>query len=193
MNKGSAYDNQGTSVRKNVHRSSSDIGDRGSRKVTVIESEADAYSPEHSFPDIVLEPIGRTSSARWSKTSSPLGVLQSDLDINFNDLNQPPIVSSPDAWEAKEDLSIQCVGSANVIQRSYSVSKRQADMSNVPLPPSAALFYCGPSPQMEVVELCESVVKLNMYLKARKDDVNAGVPGKLLHAVLGPDAIGETN
>ncbi|EYU19083.1 hypothetical protein ABFS82_13G184500 [Erythranthe guttata] len=40
---------------------------------------------------------------------------------------------------------------------------------------------------MEVIESCESVYKLNKYLKARRDDVNAGVPGKFLHAVIGPD------
>ncbi|XP_073129308.1 uncharacterized protein [Henckelia pumila] len=32
---------------------------------------------------------------------------------------------------------------------------------------------------------CQSVHKLNLYLKARRSDVNAGVPGRFLHAVLG--------
>lgn len=30
-------------------------------------------------------------------------------------------------------------------------------------------------------------MRLNLYLKARKNDVSGGVPGKFLHAVLGQD------
>ncbi|KAK1401623.1 hypothetical protein POM88_001228 [Heracleum sosnowskyi] len=51
-----------------------------------------------------------------------------------------------------------------------------------------ASFYSGHSPQLECVESCKGIQLLNMYLKACKDDVNAGVPGKFLHAVLGQDA-----
>jgi hypothetical protein len=35
-------------------------------------------------------------------------------------------------------------------------------------------------------------MKLNLYLKARKDDVSAGVPGKFLHAVIGQDVSGNS-
>ncbi|KAI3455885.1 hypothetical protein Pfo_012548 [Paulownia fortunei] len=187
VNKGSAFDFQGKLARKNIYVSSSDIGDQGPRDIGITVTEDVTYSPKNSPSDIVLEPIGRSLSGRWSKTSSPLVVIQSDLNINFDDLNEPSKVSSPDAWEAKEEFTTQSGFAMPAIQTSYHVSKRQTDISNVPLPPSAALFYYGPSPQMEVIKSCESIYKLNMYLKARRDDVNAGVPGRFLHAVIGPD------
>ena len=33
-------------------------------------------------------------------------------------------------------------------------------------------------------------MRLNLYLKARKNDVSSGVPGKFLHAVIGQDVSG---
>jgi exopolyphosphatase len=33
-------------------------------------------------------------------------------------------------------------------------------------------------------------MRLNLYLKARKNDVSGGVPGKFLHAVIGQDVSG---
>lgn len=44
---------------------------------------------------------------------------------------------------------------------------------------------------MEIVESCESIYRLNNYLRSRKDDVKAGVPGKFLHAVIGQDISGK--
>ncbi|KAG8385168.1 hypothetical protein BUALT_Bualt03G0013700 [Buddleja alternifolia] len=176
-NKGSNFEFQGKSMRRNIYRSASDIGDRGPRNISITVTEDVTYSPKNSPSDIVLEPIGRSSSGRWSKTSSPLLVPQLGFNIDFHDLNEPSPVFSPNSSETRP-----------AIQKSYNVSKRQTqDLSNVPLPPSAALFYSGPSPHMEVVESCESVYKLNMYLKVRRDYVNAGVPGRFLHAVIGPE------
>ncbi|KAL7131212.1 hypothetical protein ABFS83_13G183500 [Erythranthe nasuta] len=164
VNKGSGLDFQGKlGTTKSINRSASDIVNRKTEDIT--------YSPKNSPSDIVLEPIGRSLSGRWSKTSSPLRVIH-----NFEETLAAYI--SPDASEAKEEVNFKS---------SYNVSKRQNDISGVHLPPSAALFYSGTSPKMEVIESCESVYKLNKYLKARRDDVNAGVPGKFLHAVMGPD------
>lgn len=72
-------------------------------------------------------------------------------------------------------------------EKSYSMEKRKQNLSNIPLPQSAATFYNGISPEMEIVESCESINRLNNYLRDRKDDVKAGVPGKFLHAVIGQD------
>lgn len=76
------------------------------------------------------------------------------------------------------------------VERTYSVNKRKPSASGtirIPLPQSAASFYSGFSPQVEVVESDESMRRLNWYLKARKGDVKAGVPGKYLHAVMGQE------
>ncbi|XP_011096718.1 protein prune homolog [Sesamum indicum] len=185
VNKGSAFDFQGKLSKNNINRPSSDIGDPGSKNISITVTEDVIYSPKNSPSDIVLEPIGRSLSGRWSKTSSPLALLESDLS-NFHDMNEPSTVSAPDGSESKEQSTTQS-GTARPAIQSYSMSKRQTDISNVHLPHSAALFYCGSSPQMEVVESCGSIYKLNVYLKARRADVNAGVPGRFLRAVIGPD------
>ncbi|KAL9366192.1 hypothetical protein Peur_037391 [Populus x canadensis] len=61
------------------------------------------------------------------------------------------------------------------------------DLVKIPPPQSAASFYNGYSPQFEILESCDSIMRLNLYLKARKNDVSGGVPGKFLHAVIGQD------
>lgn len=188
VKKGSAIDFQGNLSRKNSYRSASDIGDRGSRNIIGTITEEASDSPKNSPLDIVLEPIGRSSSGRWSKTSSPLVVSRSDLDIDFNDSNEPLTVS-PDSGEGKE-LAIQVASPKPLVETPYHATKRQIDISSVPLPPSAALFYQGPSQQIKITESCASVYKLNKYLKASRDDVNAGVPGRFLHAVIGPNVAG---
>ncbi|RWR88714.1 exopolyphosphatase PRUNE1-like protein isoform X1 [Cinnamomum micranthum f. kanehirae] len=72
--------------------------------------------------------------------------------------------------------------------RTYYVSKKNTGLSKIPLPGSAASFYSGTSTQMEVIEVCESNNRLTGYLNARRTDVNAGIPGRFLHAVMGQDA-----
>ncbi|KAI4321564.1 hypothetical protein MLD38_034930 [Melastoma candidum] len=37
------------------------------------------------------------------------------------------------------------------------------------------------------MESCNSMKRLNSYLKLRRDDVSAGIPGKFLHVVMGED------
>ncbi|KAI3827098.1 hypothetical protein L1987_01162 [Smallanthus sonchifolius] len=66
-----------------------------------------------------------------------------------------------------------------------SVFKNFNKRKQVSLPPCAASFYYGNSPHIDAVESCQSIQKLNVYLKASKDAVNAGVPGRFLRAVLG--------
>ncbi|XP_042445872.1 exopolyphosphatase PRUNE1-like [Zingiber officinale] len=54
----------------------------------------------------------------------------------------------------------------------------------------AAAFYSSISLRNDasVLELCESVDRLNQYLKAAKVELKGGVPGKFLHAVIGQEA-----
>ncbi|CAA2982641.1 Hypothetical predicted protein [Olea europaea subsp. europaea] len=172
---------------KTIYRSASDIGDRGSKEINDAISEDVDYSPTHQPSDIVLEPIGRSLSGRWSKTSSPLSVPLSNSEVDYDGVNVSSTISNPnDCNENEESLTLTGLARPG-IERSYTVSKRGTNLSNVPLPPSAALFYYGNSPHMEVVESCEGVCKLNMYLKAKRDYVTAGIPGRFLHAIIGPD------
>ncbi|XP_040363007.1 exopolyphosphatase PRUNE1 isoform X2 [Rosa chinensis] len=73
------------------------------------------------------------------------------------------------------------------VEKTFRVNRRKENLSAVPLPQSAASFYNGNSPQFEISESCPSIKRLNRYLKATKDEVNAGVPGRFLHAVIAQD------
>ncbi|WOL17795.1 exopolyphosphatase PRUNE1 [Canna indica] len=55
---------------------------------------------------------------------------------------------------------------------------------------SAAAYYGSISLRNDtsILDMCESVRRLNQYLKATKADAKAGVPGKFLHAVIGEEA-----
>ncbi|CAL1402627.1 unnamed protein product [Linum trigynum] len=89
--------------------------------------------------------------------------------------------SKPSAVEASRDNP----------GRSFHLSESKPIPSKLPLPLSAASFYKGFSPQLcQVVESCESIKRVNQYLKFRKDDVRGGVPGKFLQAVIGQDMPG---
>ncbi|XP_027356781.1 exopolyphosphatase PRUNE1-like [Abrus precatorius] len=107
-----------------------------------------------------------SSSERWLKTSKIAPFIQLDIQSELIELANP-----------------KHLGYA----KTYIVTRRREKLSSILLPLSAASYYNGVSPEMEIVESCESIDKLNAYLKARKDDVNAGVPGKFLHAVMGSD------
>lgn len=54
-------------------------------------------------------------------------------------------------------------------------------------PHCAASFYSSSNPS---TKMCSSVAMLNEYLRARKDDITAGVPGMLLFAVIGQEDAG---
>ncbi|KAG9137878.1 hypothetical protein Leryth_024278 [Lithospermum erythrorhizon] len=181
-NKESLSDIHGKLAPKSIFRSASDISDRRLRKGSL---GASSFSPLMDSPDIVLEPVGQSSSGRWSKTSSPLSELKLDSLVNseyreeFSDLSSPRV--------SKANVENLRVPSGEKIDKSYSWNERRTSLSNVPLPPSAALFYMGHSPMVEVIESSGSMCKLNEYLKTKKEELKAGVPGRFLHAVVGPD------
>lgn len=84
---------------------------------------------------------------------------------------------------SKTDIKKQPLDSSSTqIDDIRTIEKSSKQVS---LPPCAASFY---SPQIDIdaaVKFCQSIQKLNMYLKASKDAVNAGAPGQFLRAVLG--------
>ncbi|XP_057464999.1 uncharacterized protein LOC130754768 isoform X2 [Actinidia eriantha] len=177
---------------QSIFRSASDNGGRAFRKIVTDAYEKVAYSPSIDSPaDIILEPYGRSLSGRWSKmtktTTSQSPSNLSDLTIDFEEEKHLIKLSSPTDFEATEECRTLTVLARPVIERSYTINKRRINLSRIPLPPSAAAFYSASSPQIEIVESCESINRLNSYLKATRDDVNAGVPGKFLHAVMGQD------
>lgn len=148
---------------------------------------------EDSVSDVMLEPIGQSSPGTWSKiaktTSFSFASNQSDSSFDMGDLHNSRKELSAETFKAFEEYGTLDLMRSTFL-KSYSMSRTKPNLSKIPLPQSAASFYNGFSPLMEIVESCESIIKLNSYLKARKDEVSAGVPGKFLHAILGQDVCG---
>nr|GEU92106.1 hypothetical protein [Tanacetum cinerariifolium] len=87
----------------------------------------------------------------------------------------------PNEWDANDD---QHNRNKPAVVESYNVNKIKHTFLGVSLPPCAATFYYGDLPLVDIVESCQSIQKLNLYLKASKDDVNVGFPRKNLRVVL---------
>ncbi|KAL3522924.1 hypothetical protein ACH5RR_015758 [Cinchona calisaya] len=191
IDKGGNFTFNGKVTTGSITRTGSDLGSRRNRKIISEVLENPSSLLKSSPTDIILEPFGRSSSGRWSviseATSSPISDHQSKFKFKIEEANESQKESPQKASQVNEDCRTIIGFSKPILEKSYSVNKRLTNLIKVPLPPSAALFYNGHSPKMEVVESCESIYRLNMYLRARKEDVNAGVPGRFLHAVIGPD------
>lgn len=152
----------------------------GTNDNNVFQSELD--SNETRFEKLVLDDMSE-------EVIDHLPVLISeDSDFNKQHTSSEPNRTT-ETNEKNQALQSHAIP-AN-IEKTYTVTRRKEKLSNMMLPISAALYYTnGVSSEIEIVESCESINKLNAYLKARKDDVNAGVPGKFLHAVIGSDDAG---
>ncbi|KAM1561512.1 hypothetical protein ACFX1Z_004630 [Malus domestica] len=155
-------------VRRNISRTMSDIGNTLTRKGQLPFSD-----------DSVLEPFER---AKLGKTASfAFTNVQPVSSFDLGKLNEPAI-------EANDHKHGRVNGLASVTSgKSFRVNRRKENLSTVSLPQSAASFYNGDSPQFEIVASCPSIYKLNLFLKATKDEVKAGVPGKFLHVVMAQD------
>ncbi|XP_058744245.1 uncharacterized protein LOC131616817 [Vicia villosa] len=118
--------------------------------------------------DFNYESIEHSPSENWLQTSKIAPFIQLDIQPKEEENSHaPPILQH--------------------VEKIYTVTRRKEKLANVLLPLSAASYYNGVSPEIQIVESCESIDKLNAFLKARKDDVNVGVPGKFMYAVMGSD------
>ncbi|XP_016475693.2 uncharacterized protein LOC107797333 [Nicotiana tabacum] len=194
IRKGSGLDILRKATRNDITRSASDVGNRGQKKIHVELSENDAYYDRNftnSASESIREPLGWSFSAKSSAaskmSSSPLGGPRSGLKFDLHYIDESTMQSSQRSFEANGEYYFPSGLPLPAYERSYSVTKRNTTISRIPLPQSAALFYCGYSPQLEVVGSCQGIHRLNIFLKARRDDVSAGVPSRFLHAVIGPD------
>lgn len=137
----------------------------------------------------------QSSSETWLKSGKIAPFIQLDIQSELIEPANPKLhlrydQSAGRTTEADEKhQALQSTAITNK-EKTYTVTRRKEKLSNILLPLSAASYYIGVSPEMEIVESCERIDKLNAYLKARKDDVNAGVPGKFLLAVMGSDGAG---
>lgn len=168
--------------RSTITRSTSDLGDIRETRKTV--------DPPLQDSDVVLESLRQSSSKLAKQASFSFLPVQIDLGFSSDDLTDSTD-SSPGFDEENGNIPIKDGGSVrSVFKKSFSLRKGEDTIYKIPLPQSAASFFSGYMPIMEVVESCESINLLNSYLKMRRDDVNAGAPGKFLHAVLAQDVSG---
>ncbi|KAF4400384.1 hypothetical protein G4B88_018726, partial [Cannabis sativa] len=185
------FDFPKSSGNHNVPRSISDIGHG---KIETFDFYANETSMESSFEDSMtksnFEPFNQATlekSKKVSKTTpNTFTRASSDLEFSFRSLQDS--INELHGLTLKKYEDHQTLhGSSKPIEKTYPVNKRKEDLSSIQLPQCAASFYNGISPIMEVVEQCETAKRLNLYLRAGKVEVNAGVPGRFLHAVIAQD------
>lgn len=167
-----------------VSRSRSDIGDSVRKNLGLKISEK-PMEPAFgdSVSDAILQPFIRASNDSWSNAVRQPASVLSDIQSESNFHLDNPSDSIKDSLD-------HYVPSLLGTEKSYKVMKKRISLPKIPLPQSAASFYNGYSPRMEIVESCESINRLNLFLKSRREEVDAGVPGRFLHAVIGQDVPG---
>ncbi|XP_050222580.1 uncharacterized protein LOC126672669 [Mercurialis annua] len=185
--------------RKNNSRTTSDITHARSNKHFIQEiSENSVESPiKDSVSDIGLNPVEQSALGRLSKISESNSLVfpnfQSDTSWELGGTYVPSKESSPKASEANKECQIVPKPAVEksprpAVEKSFSMNKRKQNLSKIPLPQSAASFYNGLSPDLEIMQSWDSIKRLNLFLKSGREDVRAGVPGRFLHAVIGQDS-----
>ncbi|KAJ0957067.1 putative inorganic diphosphatase [Helianthus annuus] len=140
--------------------------------------------------------MGRTGKQTVTRSSSAIvhkeytsGISETVSNSSAKGSPQLDIRKEPFRLSLSESADVSSPQKADDIQSNHDVEKSSKSFNKrkqVSLPPCAASFYYGSSPQIDAVESCQSIQKLNRYLKASKASVNTGVPGQFLRVVLGP-------
>ncbi|KAL6282825.1 hypothetical protein ACE6H2_013754 [Prunus campanulata] len=160
------FDLQASLGSRNISRTMSDIGNTHTRNAH------DSLTDIGNNP--FLQPFER------SKIGKTASFAFTDVQSHFSfDPNEP--------IEANEKPPTVNGLTSPTSAKLFRVNRRKENLSTVSLPQSAASFYNGDSPEFEIVASCPSINKLNSFLKATKDEVNAGVPGRFLHVVMAQD------
>lgn len=178
-----------------ISQSTSDIGNSRLENLDLDISEKSMESPlDDSVSDVIHQPSSQASYESWSNvvkpTASAFPNIQPESSFHFGDPGDSIKDSSSGTSEMADSYHSSLSLMRPEIENSYTVNKTKTSLSRIPLPQSAASFYNGHSPRMEIVESCESIKSLNMFLKSKRDEVDAGVPGRFLHTVIGQDVSG---
>ncbi|KAI3511094.1 hypothetical protein L1887_18238 [Cichorium endivia] len=158
INRTSIFDFLGKNGKQKISRSPSVIGHAGC--IGEIPENTSYISSKGSQLEIREEPFGLS-------------------------LSQIPNVHSDSSIDMTSRIDHESNGVHGDREEELISNRKQILPGNFQLPSSAASFYYRCSPCLDVVECCESIQRLNSYLKACKDAVNAGVPGQFFRAVLG--------
>ncbi|KAL6206356.1 hypothetical protein ACLB2K_023604 [Fragaria x ananassa] len=176
---------------RNIARSVSDIGHRSQQEAVLDvfdefspnEKPFDRISPKekHSSFSIKKNPFEYSpkKSFEWPENGKAEAFEFTNVQTVFS-FN----LTTEENDQQRESVSSN---TSPTVEKAFRVRRRKENLSAVPLPQSAASFYNGNSPQFEIAESCPSIKRLNQFLKVTKDEVNAGVPGRFLHAVIAQD------
>ncbi|XP_050368547.1 uncharacterized protein LOC126786690 [Argentina anserina] len=176
---------------KNIARSVSDIGLRPQQEAVL--NVFDQFSPNEK-PYDQITPKKKHSSLSLKKNPfehSPEKKFEwpENVKVEAFEFTNVQTVCSFNLAAENNNQQHEIVSSdmSPTVEKVFCVNRRKEDLSAVPLPQSAASFYNGNSPLFEIAESCPSIKRLNLFLKATKNEVNAGVPGRFLHAVIAQD------
>ncbi|KAK1284122.1 hypothetical protein QJS10_CPB21g00986 [Acorus calamus] len=139
-------------------------------KIGISLSDILALDPNHSPTE-----YGDKSSINRSNFASSLSRSGSRRQWGSSSARLVPPEANDKILEEPETIKVVAPENGTSSKADYKVS----------LPRSAALFYGSNTSQTDVLDLCESVCRLNRFLKVGKAEVKAGVPGRFLHAVIG--------
>lgn len=179
---------------RNIARSVSDIGHR--QPQDALSDMFEQFSPNEK-PFDRISPKEKPSS--FSPKKNPFEFIPEAKNFEWSENSTADSFEFTNVQTAfsfnlgtEENDQRQSVSSntSPIVEKAFRVNRRKENLSTVPLPQSAALFYNGNSPQFEILETCPSIKRLNRFLKATKDEVNAGVPGRFLRAVIAQDVPG---
>lgn len=140
-------------------------------------------------PEVLLEAFGKIAPNIRRPASFSFPPIQVDLQgfgFGFDDPNESEHSSPGSHEENIIQRTHGCVGNS-IFKKTYSICRGESSLLRIPLPQSAALFYNGYAPLLEIEESCESIKMLDSYLKERKEDVTEGALRWFLHVVLRQD------
>ncbi|XVE91312.1 hypothetical protein DITRI_Ditri20bG0143600 [Diplodiscus trichospermus] len=161
----------------------SDIGNSRRKNLEMdISGKSMESALDDSVSDVILQPFSQTSNQSWSNMVKPTA----SASPNFQLKSSFHLVNPSDSINDSLDHSVPFL-MRPAPEKSYTVNKIKTSLTKIPLPQSAASFYNGHSPGMEIVESRESINSLNLFLKSKREEVDAGVPGRFLHTVIGQD------
>lgn len=145
-----------------------------------------------SEPTIQNSSFSHSLSDIWereSKWSLPNTYYDHAIRLEKQETNSTP---ESVVVEVEENSSADNNSHLKELKRTFTEEGKNATHCKNYSPRSAATFYCGSfSPaDASVLEMCNSIERLNKYLEATKADVEAGVPGKFLQAVIGQELAG---
>lgn len=150
-----------------------------------VSQDTTSTSLSHSLREVVDYKQRPPATTNTSKTVPENLVLKSGLGEHLSLYPNEQSNFEKDQLAKSSDVETE-------LTRASSDAERNSRPSTASSAQSAAEFFGNISltNDSSILEACESIDRLNQYLKQRKADVEAGVPAQFLHAVIGQAVAG---